>query len=111
VLASLFIFFTYLITFIFTISYYKYHKKNLCKIEKIDGLELESCILTCTTFNYFYNFVILLIWTFVLNILCKFGSYIGSGIAFLLYFFSLIPLWYIIKLINDKSAKQKDLKC
>ncbi len=103
--------FVYILSFAISEGYYLRYKKTLCVNEKIDNETIESCIVDCTTFNYFHNFVKALIYTFVLNILCKFGSYIGSFIAFLLFLFSLIPLWYIIKIIYDKNAKQKDLKC
>ncbi len=106
-----FYFFTFILTYIITISYYKYYKKNLCGTQKILGEEeLEYCIVNCTTFNYFYNFIHICIVTFIINLFCKYGSYIGTGIAIIMYLFSLIPLWYIIKLIMDKKSKQKDLK-
>ncbi len=104
-------FFTYIITFAISIGYYSIYKKSLCSTQKIDDKSIDACIVECTTFNYFYNFFTLIIWTFILNLFCKFGSYVGWFIAFLIYAFSLIPLLYIIKVLMDKNAKQKNLTC
>lgn len=104
-------FFTYLILNIFSISYYSIYKKTLCSTYKIDDQSLDTCIIECTTFNYFYNFIMLIVWTFILNLFCKFGSYVGWGIAAFIYLFTLIPPFYFIKIMMDKDAKQKDLKC
>ncbi len=104
-------FFTFIISYLISIGYYSSYKKTLCFTQKIENETVEACILDCTTFNYFYNFMKAIIITFVLNILCKFGSYVGTFIAFIIFIFTLIPVWYTIKILMDKSAKQKDLKC
>ena len=104
-------FFTYIITFAISVGYYSIYKNNLCTTQKIDDQSIDACIVECTTFNYFYNFFIVIVWTFIMNLFCRFGSYIGWVIAFIIYSFSLIPLFYFIKILNDKNAKQKDLKC
>ena len=104
-------FFTYIITFIISAGYYTSYKKNLCNIQKIDNESIETCIVDCTTFNYFYNIIHVLIVTFILNLFCHFGSYVGWFIAFLLYCFSLIPLFYYISILMDKNSKQKVLTC
>ncbi len=104
-------FFTYIVTFLISIGYYTIHKKTLCSTVKIEDESIDTCIVECTTFNVFYNLVHVIVFTIVLNLFCKFGSYIGWFIAFLLYCFSLIPLFYFIKILMDKNSKQKDLKC
>lgn len=104
-------FFTYIITFAISASYYAMHKKTLCTTQKIDNESIDTCIVNCTTFNYFYNIIHVLLLTFVLNLFCKYGSIIGWIIAFIIYLFTLTPLLYFIKIIMDKDAKQKDLKC
>jgi hypothetical protein len=104
-------FFTYVVTQVFLSSYYYKYKKQRCIDVKVMDETIETCMLDCTTFNYLHNFMIAIIFTFVLNILCKYGSYVGTFIAILIFLFSLTPLWYIIKILMDKSAKVKDLKC
>jgi hypothetical protein len=104
-------FFTALIVNLFAIGYYAMYKKTLCSSYKIDDQSVDTCIVECTTFNYFYNLVLILVWTFILNLFCKYGSYIGTGIAAFIYLFSLIPPFYFIKIMMDKTAKQTDLKC
>lgn len=104
-------FFTYLIVNLFSIGYYYTYKKTLCSTYKMGEESVDTCIVECTTFNYLYNFVLLIVWTFVLNLFCKYGSYVGTGIAIFIYLFSLIPPFYFIKIMMDKTAKQKDLKC
>jgi hypothetical protein len=102
---------TYIITFSISIVYYQIYKKTLCSTQKIDNQDIESCILDCTTFSYFYNGIKVIIFTIILNLLCYYGSYVGTFIAILIYLFSLIPLFYTIKILSDKTSKQKDLKC
>jgi hypothetical protein len=104
-------FFTYIIVYAISFGYYAMYKKTLCNTQKIGNESIDTCIVECTTFSYFYNFIMLLVWTFILNIFCKFGSYVGWVIAAFIYLFSLIPPLYYIKIITDKDSKQKELKC
>ncbi len=104
-------FFTFFITYLVMIMYYSTYKKNLCNSIKIDSEKIETCIMDCTIFNYFYNFINAILITFVLNLLCKFGSYVGTFIAFIIFIFTLTPLLYTIKLFMDKTSKQKEIKC
>jgi hypothetical protein len=104
-------FFTFIISYLVSIGYYYSYKKNICITTKIDNKTVEACILDCTTFNYFYNFMIAIIITFVLNILCKFGSYVGYFIAFIIFIFTCIPVWYTTKILMNKTSKQKKVKC
>lgn len=104
-------FFTYVVIYAITYGYYAMYKKNLCSTVTIDKESIETCIMNCTIFNPFYNFIILLLCTFILNLFCRYGSYLGWSVAALIYLFSLTPLIYIIKLIMDKEFKQTDLKC
>lgn len=103
--------FAYIVTFVTSITYYGIYKKTLCSNVTFDTETIETCIVECTTFNYIYNFGMMVVWALVINLICKFGSYIGWFISLCLALFSLIPIWFIIKTLRDKTAKQKELKC